>query len=146
MLCYVLLLVGVVICTAFMQSLSLRSLYINVIVCSPCTRMLECLFRCQFLSVFFFPPRFSTENFYVFVVSYVCYVSVWPYHYCRVKNTNRKVCHYTASHNHCLAYQILPCTHFSHTTGVFFPCTGKPNISSVLNMRFSSYILGRRLE
>ena len=134
MFCCVLLLVCVVICTAFMQ-LSLRSLYMNVIVCS-CTRMLGYLFRC--LS----PPKFSTENLYVVVVSYACYVSVWSYHNCRVKNTNHKAGPYTASHNHCLTYQILPCTHFSHTTGVFSPCTGKPNISSVLNKCFNSYILG----
>lgn len=126
-----------------MQLLSLRSLYVNVIVCSPCTRMLRFLFRCPFLSVFFF--KFSPENLYVVIVSYAYYVSVWSYHFCRVKNTNRKVGHYTASHNHCLTYQILLCIHFSHATGVI-PFTGKPNSSSVLKMCFNSYILGRRLE
>jgi hypothetical protein len=144
MLRYFLLLVSVVICTAFMLLLSRRLLYIHFIICSPCT-CLDFLFRCPFLSVFFsssyFPPK------------------IYMYLLCLTHST----CQFGPIITAGLSIQIIklviiqhPITTLfhtkffpvpiSHTPPVLFTCTGKPDISSVLNLCFGCYILGRRMD
>jgi len=111
---------------------------------SPCTKMLEILFRCPFLSFLFldFPPKICMWRLCLTHVT----CRFGPTIIVGLRIQIVKFVNIQHPINHCLTYQILPCTHFSNTTGVFSPCTGKSNISSVLNTCFNSYILRRRLE